>query len=194
MLSPGRITRNDLEAHGPSLKDVIGRYGELTGRPTVPPVWSFGTWYSRCMYRSRDQVVGIVERLRELDIPANVIHLDPLWQETRKTRTRDGMQFTWAEEEFGDEKSLVDWLAERPEDHSQRPQEREGLSRFLKDGRLPLHNNMSELPLRRQAVGRKNWLFVGSEDGAGLTFGPVDLALAVFDDGSIAAVSGSARP
>jgi hypothetical protein len=25
---------------------------------------------------------------------------------------------------------------------------------------------MSELQLRRQAVGRKNWLFVGSEDGA----------------------------
>jgi transposase len=41
-----------------------------------------------------------------------------------------------------------------------------GLSRFLSDGRLPLHNNMSELQLRRQAIGRKNWLFVGSEDGA----------------------------
>lgn len=44
--------------------------------------------------------------------------------------------------------------------------QREGLSRFLGDGRLPIHNNMSELQLRREAVGRKNWLFVGSEDGA----------------------------
>lgn len=43
--------------------------------------------------------------------------------------------------------------------------QREGLSRFLTDGRLPLHNNLSELNLRRQAVGRKNWLFVGSDDG-----------------------------
>jgi len=34
--------------------------------------------------------------------------------------------------------------------------QREGLSRFLNDGRLPLHNNMSELQLRRQAVGRKD--------------------------------------
>lgn len=40
------------------------------------------------------------------------------------------------------------------------------LRRFLDDGRLPLHNNLSELQLRREAVGRKNWLFVGSEDGA----------------------------
>jgi transposase len=44
--------------------------------------------------------------------------------------------------------------------------QREALKRFLDDPRLPIHNNLSELHLRRQAVGRKNWLFVGSEDGA----------------------------
>jgi transposase len=42
--------------------------------------------------------------------------------------------------------------------------QRVGLSRFLDDGRLPIHNNLSELALRREAVGRKNWLFVGSDD------------------------------
>ena len=31
---------------------------------------------------------------------------------------------------------------------------------------LPIHNNMSELQLRRPVVGRKNWLFAGSEGGA----------------------------
>ncbi|MBA3844630.1 MAG: IS66 family transposase [Actinobacteria bacterium] len=40
------------------------------------------------------------------------------------------------------------------------------LRRFLDDGRLPLHNNISELNLRREVIGRRNWLFVGSEDGA----------------------------
>jgi transposase len=44
--------------------------------------------------------------------------------------------------------------------------QREGLQRFLDDGRLPLTNNISERELRRQAVGRKNWMFVGSDDGA----------------------------
>lgn len=44
--------------------------------------------------------------------------------------------------------------------------QRSALERFLVDPRLPIHNNLSELHLRRQAVGRKNWLFVGSEDGA----------------------------
>ena len=39
------------------------------------------------------------------------------------------------------------------------------LRRFLDDGRLPLHNNFSERELRREAIGRKNWLFLGSDDG-----------------------------
>jgi transposase len=42
----------------------------------------------------------------------------------------------------------------------------QALRRFLDDGRLPATNNISERQLRRQAVGRKNWLFIGSDDGA----------------------------
>jgi len=44
--------------------------------------------------------------------------------------------------------------------------QRVALQRFLEDGRLPIHNNGSERELRREALGRKNWLFVGSDDGA----------------------------
>jgi len=43
--------------------------------------------------------------------------------------------------------------------------QREALERFLSDGRLPIHNNYSENALRREAVGRKNWLFLGSDEG-----------------------------
>ena len=43
--------------------------------------------------------------------------------------------------------------------------QREALCRFLDDGRLPLHNNISERALRREAVGRKNWIFLGSDEG-----------------------------
>ena len=41
----------------------------------------------------------------------------------------------------------------------------EALQRFLSDGRLPIDNNDAERDLRRIAVGRKNWLFVGSREG-----------------------------
>lgn len=40
------------------------------------------------------------------------------------------------------------------------------LTRFFDDGRLALTNNQSERELRRVAVGRKAWLFVGSDDHA----------------------------
>lgn len=42
--------------------------------------------------------------------------------------------------------------------------QRDALKRFLDDGRLPLHNNWSERELRREAVGRKNWIFVGNDE------------------------------
>ena len=37
---------------------------------------------------------------------------------------------------------------------------------FLAHGDVPIHNNLSELLLRQPIVGRKNWLFAGSEGGA----------------------------
>ena len=40
------------------------------------------------------------------------------------------------------------------------------LTRFLDDARLRLDNNAAERQLRAVAVGRKNWLFAGSEEGA----------------------------
>ena len=44
--------------------------------------------------------------------------------------------------------------------------QRDALTRFLDDGRLRLENNPSERALRTIAVGRKAWLFVGSDDHA----------------------------
>jgi transposase len=44
--------------------------------------------------------------------------------------------------------------------------QRAALERFLDDGRLPMHNNISEQALRRQVVGRNNWLFLGNDDTA----------------------------
>ena len=43
---------------------------------------------------------------------------------------------------------------------------REFFTRFLDHPELPMHNNRSELALRGPVVGRKQWLFAGSEGGA----------------------------
>jgi hypothetical protein len=36
----------------------------------------------------------------------------------------------------------------------------------LDSGEFPMHNNMSEVQLRQAVVGRRNWLFAGSEGEA----------------------------
>jgi hypothetical protein len=40
-----------------------------------------------------------------------------------------------------------------------------GLCRYVEDGRLAIDNNAAERALRGIAIGRKNWLFAGSEAG-----------------------------
>jgi transposase len=47
--------------------------------------------------------------------------------------------------------------------------QREALCRYLDDGRLKPDNNTSENAIRPLALGRKNWLFAGSERGARAT-------------------------
>jgi transposase len=42
----------------------------------------------------------------------------------------------------------------------------EALMRYLEDGRLDIDNNASERAIRAVAIGRKNWLFAGSHEGA----------------------------
>lgn len=44
--------------------------------------------------------------------------------------------------------------------------QRYGLLTFLQDPRLCLDNNLSERNLRAVVIGRKNWLFAGSDEGA----------------------------
>jgi transposase len=42
----------------------------------------------------------------------------------------------------------------------------DGFARFIEDGRICLSNNAAERALRGFALGRKSWLFAGSERGA----------------------------
>lgn len=99
--------------HGPEPKQIIERYWRLTGRAALPPLWSFGVWMSRCMYRDAEQVRGVVERMRELDLPLDVVHVDPRWLAERKHRQRDGCDFVWDEEAFGKPEEFTGWLRER---------------------------------------------------------------------------------
>lgn len=99
--------------YGPSLRDILRRYLDLTGHPAVPPRWSFGIWFSRCMYRSRAEVEDVVTQARRRGVPMDVIHLDPLWLAGRRAQTFDSCDFRWDVEAFGNPRTLIRWLRRR---------------------------------------------------------------------------------
>ena len=71
--------------------------------------------------------------------------------------------FSWATVEHEKVRGQRGWLL-RAFGYATR--QKEALMRFLDDGRLNIDNTASERELRQIAVGRKAWLFVGSDDHA----------------------------
>lgn len=65
--------------YGPKLPDVISQYTHLTGRAALPPKWSFGIWMGRNSYNTIDEVRDVAEKMDEMELPYDVIHLDPPW-------------------------------------------------------------------------------------------------------------------
>jgi alpha-D-xyloside xylohydrolase len=63
-------------------KDVLSEYTTVTGRSPMPPLWSFGLWMSRITYKAEDEVRQVAAKLRDMRIPADVLHLDTGWFET----------------------------------------------------------------------------------------------------------------
>jgi alpha-D-xyloside xylohydrolase len=63
-------------------KEILNEYTTLTGKPSMPPLWSFGLWMSRISYFSEDETRAVAAKLRQNRIPADVIHLDTGWFET----------------------------------------------------------------------------------------------------------------
>ena len=63
-------------------KDILDEYTNLTGKPAMPPLWSFGLWMSRISYFSEADGRRVAETLRKNRIPSDVIHFDTGWFET----------------------------------------------------------------------------------------------------------------
>jgi alpha-D-xyloside xylohydrolase len=66
---------------GENPKDVVSRYTAVTGRPALPPEWSFGLWLSTSFTTSYDEatVTSFIDGMRERDIPLSVFHFDCFW-------------------------------------------------------------------------------------------------------------------
>lgn len=93
---------------GDTVEEIIRGYRDLTGYPSMPPLWSFGIWMSRMTYFSADEVNGICNRLREEHYPCDVIHLDTGWFKT------DWLcEWKFNKERFPDPKAFVQGLLKK---------------------------------------------------------------------------------
>jgi alpha-glucosidase len=79
--------------YGPSPKEVVESYAWLTGKPPLPPLWTFGFQQSRYTYTPQSRVLEVADRLRSDHIPADAIYLDIGFQEKNRPFTVDTQLF-----------------------------------------------------------------------------------------------------
>ncbi len=61
---------------GPQVRDVVRRYGDLTGRAPLPPRWALGYQQSRYSYGTAEEARSVASRLRAEHVPTDVLWLD----------------------------------------------------------------------------------------------------------------------
>ncbi len=60
-------------------KDILNEYTAVTGKASLPPLWSFGTWMGRITYFSQQDGYDVAKNIRKNKIPVDVIHFDTGW-------------------------------------------------------------------------------------------------------------------
>jgi alpha-glucosidase len=78
---------------GPTVRDVVRRYTDLTGKAPLPPLWALGYQQSRWSYMSADEVRHISATLRKDRIPSDVIWLDIDYQDRNRPFTTNKQTF-----------------------------------------------------------------------------------------------------
>ncbi|HWD39374.1 MAG TPA: alpha-xylosidase [Fimbriimonas sp.] len=96
--------------YGPTPKEVLQKYTALTGRPALPPAWSFGLWLTTSFTTNYDEetVTSFIQGMADRDLPLHVFHFDCFWMK--------GFHWTdleWDPEVFPDPKAMLARLKER---------------------------------------------------------------------------------
>jgi alpha-D-xyloside xylohydrolase len=90
--------------YGPSPKQILERYTALTGRPALPPAWTFGLWLSTSFTTNYDEqtVMSFINGMSERGIPLNVFHFDCFWM-----KGAHWCDFVWDDKTFPDPSGLL---------------------------------------------------------------------------------------
>lgn len=95
---------------GNSVADVLSNYTNLTGKPALPPAYTFGLWLSTSFTTNYDEatVTSFIDEMERRDIPLEVFHFDCFWM-----KEFQWCSFEWDNRMFPDPKGLIARLKER---------------------------------------------------------------------------------
>lgn len=95
---------------GPTPKEALDQYTALSGRPALPPAWSFGLWLSTSFTTNYDEaaILGYLERMAALEIPVTVVHFDCFWM-----KELTWCSFLWDERHFPDPAGMLRRIKKR---------------------------------------------------------------------------------
>ncbi len=95
---------------GGSPKAALSNYTQLTGRPALPPAWSFGLWLTTSFTTSYDEetVTSFIEGMAQRDLPLHVFHFDCFWM-----KESQWCDFTWDKDVFPDPEAMLRRLKDR---------------------------------------------------------------------------------
>ncbi len=90
--------------NGPSMKEVLERYTDLTGKPALPAPWTFGLWLSTSFTTDYDEatVMSFIDGMLERGIPLSVFHFDCCWM-----KEFHWTDFIWDEAVFPDPEGML---------------------------------------------------------------------------------------
>ena len=96
--------------NGPSPKEILQRYTALTGRPALPPAWSFGLWLTTSFTTDYDEktAVSFIDGMADRQIPLSVFHFDCFWM-----KEYEWCNFTWDERAYPDPEGMLQRLHAR---------------------------------------------------------------------------------
>lgn len=90
--------------NGKTPKGTIEKYTELTGKPALPPAWSFGLWLTTSFTTNYDEATtsSFIQGMADRDIPLHVFHFDCYWMEAY-----EWCNFTWDPRTFPDPEGML---------------------------------------------------------------------------------------
>jgi len=89
--------------YGGNADGVIAQMRNLTGQAPMMPLWTFGYWQSRERYKGQDELVDVVKKYRNLNVPLDGIIQD--WQYWGNNYLWNSMEFLNLE--FYDPKKMI---------------------------------------------------------------------------------------